>query len=187
MHRNRLAPLLPILLLATPTALLQGCGGPLLSVEVKDARITSTNVPFSATSVPGPNGLGLVTADLGPLGKAVGGGCTTDLNVKQTVLRWNDPVSHPDFTGVTSATLTAIPGPGSTNPPKVVATYTQDPANKNPAQLLIVGDPALNFFDLLNAGVLTLRLDATGTTVPATWTANATVVVDLKFEIGCSL
>jgi hypothetical protein len=162
------------------TLLLQACGGPLLSAEVKEARITSTDVPFSGAGVPGETTLGDITADLGPFGTSLGGGVTTELKLKQVAITWTDPATRPDFSGVTSATLTAVPDPASGRSPVVVATYTQDPADPNPAGIVVAGDPALDVFDLLSGGVLALRLDAQGALPATAWAETATVVVDLK-------
>lgn len=176
-----MAPRRLALLLLPSIAILHGCGGPLLTAEVQTVRVTSTNVPFSSTGAPGP--IGDVTADLGPIGKSVGSGFVTDLTLKRFELAWNDPATRPDFSGVTSATLTAVPDPASGLPPKVVASYTQDPGNPDPTRLVIAGDPALNLFDLLASGVLTLRLEPQGTFPSGAWAANATAVVDLGVKV----
>lgn len=185
MNRRTLALLL--LLAPAALALLQGCGGPLASAEVKNARITSTHVPFSGTGIPGETTLGDVTADLGPLGESLGSGFVTELSLKRFELAWNDPATRPDFSGVTSATLTVIPDPASGLAEQVVATYTQDPADPNPASLVIVGDPALNLFDFLAGGVLTLRLDAQGTLPAGAWSAEATAIADLRLKVEYSM
>jgi len=170
------------LALVAPALLLQGCGGPVATAEVKNARITSTDVPFESTG--GGTALGEITADLGPVGESFGSGFTTTLTLKQVRIAWNnpDPAVHPNFTSVTSATLTVIPDPASGLSPKVVASYVQDPGNLNPAELVIVGDPDLNVFDFLSGGVLTLQLDASGT-VPAFPSTNATVIADLALKV----
>jgi hypothetical protein len=166
-----------------PAILLHGCGGPLLSAEVKDASITSTNVPFAGAGVPGATALGSFTADLGPLGKPVASGVKTELTLTEVAINWTDPANRPDFSGVTSATLTAIPDPSSGLPPKVVATYVQDPLDPNPVGMVIAGDPALNLFDLLSGGVLDLRLDASGALPSTAWAQTATVVAHLRVKI----
>jgi hypothetical protein len=176
-----------LLLAPAALALLQGCGGPLVTAEVKNARITSTNVPFSGTGVPGATTLGDVTADLGPLGESLGSGFVTELTLKRFELAWNDPATRPDFSGVTSATLTVIPDPAAGLPEKVVATYTQDPADPNPTSLVIAGDPGFNLFDFLAGGILTLRLDAQGTLPAVPWSADATAIADLALKVEYSM
>jgi len=169
-----------------PALLLQACGGPLATAEVKRARITSTDVPFAGSGVPGDTALGGFTADLGPAGSSMGSGFVTTLHVKSVQIAWNDPLTQPDFSGVTSATLTVVPDPASGLSPTVVAIYVQDPADPNPAALTIAGDPNLNVFDYLAGGVLSLQLDANGTLPPGPWTASATVVADLSLKVEYS-
>lgn len=185
MNRRTLALL--SLLAPAALALLQGCGGPLLTAEVKNARITSTNVPFSGTGVAGATTLGNVTADLGPLGKSLGSGFVTELTLKRFELAWNDPATRPDFSGVTSATLTVIPDPASGLPETVVATYTQASPGDNPLSLVIAGDPGFNLFDFLAGGILTLRLDAQGSLPATAWSANATAIADLALKVEYSM
>jgi hypothetical protein len=168
------------LALLSPAILLGACGGPLATAEVSHAKITSTNVPFVGTGVSGA-ALGDITADLGPVGSSLGTGFTTTLTVRSVQIAWTNPSSHPDFSGVTSATLSVIPDPASGLSPTVVATYVQDPADPNPAALVIAGDPALNVFDYLAGGVLKLQLDAVGT--PPAFAETATVIADLALKV----
>jgi hypothetical protein len=172
------------LALLSPVVLLGACGGPLATAEVSHAKITSTNVPFLGTGLPGAV-LGGITADLGPVGESLGTGFTTTLTVRSVQIAWTNPSSHPDFTLVTSATLSVIPDPASGLSPTVVATYTQDPLDPNPAALVIAGDPALNVFDYLAAGVLQLQLEAAGT--PPAFADTATVIADLAVKVEYSM
>lgn len=178
----RRLPALPLLPLAI---LLHGCGGPLATAEVRHARITSTSIPFVGTGVPGE--IGSFGADLGPAGTSLGSGFTTVLKVTRIQIAWDDPspLPYPDFSGVTSATLTAIPDPTSGLSEVVVATYLQDPANPSPLALVIEGDTNVNLFDYLASGVLTLRLDAQGT--PAPFADTATVIADLTLKVEFSM
>lgn len=178
-----LRPLIALALVA-PALLLHGCGGPLATAEVKNARITSTDVPFAGTGIPGDT-LGDITADLGPVGESFGSGFATTLTVKQVSIAWTDPLTRPDFSSVTSATLTVIPDPASGLSETVVASYVQDPSDPSPTALNIKGDPGLNVFDYLTGGVLTLRLDAVGT--PPTFAATATVIADLALKVEYSM
>jgi hypothetical protein len=168
-----------------PALLLHGCGGPLATAEVQHARITSTNITFVGTGAPGS--LGSFSADLGPAGPSLGSGFKTELKLTRLQIAWDDPspLPYPDFSGVTSATLTVIPDPATGLTQVVVATYVQDPADRSPTALVIEGDSNLNLFDYLAGGVLTLRLDAQGT--PSAFVDTATVVADLSLKVEYSL
>lgn len=169
------------LALLAPALWLAACGGPLLSAEVKEAKITSTNVPFSSPGG-GAISFGSFTADLGPLGASSGSGFTTALTLKQVTIAWTDPATRPDFSGITSATLTAVPAAGSGAQERVVATYVQSASDPNPAGIVIAGDPSLNVLDYLADGVLELRLDVQGTPPATAWAATATVVAELAWK-----
>lgn len=178
----------PALLAAlSAAALLSGCSGPLVTAEIETVRITSTGVTLSGNGLPGYSALGTITADLGPVGESFGSGFVTELNLKSTRISWEDPAARPDFSGVTSATLTAIPDAASGLPNLTVATYVQDPADPNPVELVIVGDPSINLFDYLSGGELSLSIDAQGTLPGVAWSALATVVAEMSFKVEYSL
>lgn len=158
-----------------------GCGGPLLEAEVKSIRVTVHEVEL--TGVPGVSTIGDIEADLGVELPDEEDGVVSDLELKAVRVAWADPANHPDFSGFTSATLTVVPDPASGLPSAVVATYVQDPANPDPDELTIRGDPAVNLRSYLTGETLTFRIDGQGSTPPYVWTSFAHVSMELGLRV----
>jgi hypothetical protein len=176
MNRKLLGALLPALPLV-----LAACGGPLVEAEVKSVKITSTGIPFAGTA--GSLTFGSAEIDLSPIADIQGQGVATELKVTQFRIAWDDPFTQPDFSGITSATLTAVADPTSGLAPMVVATYTQSLADPNPAELVVAGDPGLNLFSYFASGKLNLVLEGVGTPPGSDWVATATVLAEMSLRV----
>jgi hypothetical protein len=170
--------------LASALALVAGTGcGPMLEAEVKNVRITIPDQQLAG--VPGSAALGDVEVDVG--GELPDGdGWTIEIRLKALGVAWADPGNHPDFSQFTSATLSVIPGPTSMLPPVVVASYVQDPADPDPHEIVIAGDPAVNLHEYLVDGTFLLRIEAQGSTPSSPWTASAWITADLGLRVEYS-
>lgn len=167
-----------------PSLALTGCETS-TSVELKTIRITQPGIPVMGTAVPGFPLQATTTFDLGAATEAanISDAAVVELTTKSIRLLWEDPLTQPDFSGITSARFEIVPDPASGLPSEEIASYVQNPADPNPMAVDFSGRDSLNVFELLvEGGQVTLNAIAEGT-IAGVIDTTATVVVEFNMLV----